>query len=196
MARCANRHSGQVESLMFVGSTPTLVTAEWTGVGFQHGLISRPTPVRIRPPQLHRLVVEREDAPLIRGRAVVRTHPGRLSASWGRMCQGWRVCLAHRLGGFDSHRLHCRIRKVAGYGWPGHGANVVSPSRGMRVRLPHLPLNALVVKRTSCLASNEAFRVRLLAGVLREGKRKDEKWGDARLGSLFFPFLFCHLSLA
>ena len=30
-ARCANRHSGQVESLMVVGSTPTLVTAEWTG---------------------------------------------------------------------------------------------------------------------------------------------------------------------
>jgi hypothetical protein len=27
----ANRNSGQVESLMFVGSTPTLVTAEWTG---------------------------------------------------------------------------------------------------------------------------------------------------------------------
>src|SRR6516165_10113950 len=34
----ANWHSGQVEGLMFVGSTPTLVTAEWTGVGCQHGL--------------------------------------------------------------------------------------------------------------------------------------------------------------
>ena len=34
LARCANWHSGQVESLMFVGSTPTLVTAEWTGVWF------------------------------------------------------------------------------------------------------------------------------------------------------------------
>jgi membrane peptidoglycan carboxypeptidase len=74
----ANRNSGQVESLMFVGSTPTLVTAEWTGVGSQRGLISRPTPVRIRPPQLDRPVVEREDAPLIRGRAVVRSHPGLL----------------------------------------------------------------------------------------------------------------------
>jgi hypothetical protein len=30
--------------------------------------------------------------------------------------------------------------KVAGYGWPGHGANVVF-RKGMRVRLPHLPLN-------------------------------------------------------
>jgi membrane peptidoglycan carboxypeptidase len=74
----ANGNSGQVESLMFVGSTPTLVIAEWTGVGSQRGLISRTTPVRIRPPQLNRPVVEREDAPLIRGRAVVRTHPGRL----------------------------------------------------------------------------------------------------------------------
>jgi hypothetical protein len=33
-------------------STPPLVTAEWTGVWFQHGLISRSTPVQIRPPQL------------------------------------------------------------------------------------------------------------------------------------------------
>ena len=55
--------------------------------------------------------------------------------------------------------------KVAGYGWPGRGANAVSP-RGMRVRLPHLPLDALVVKRTSRLASNEEVRVRFLAGVL------------------------------
>ena len=74
----ANRNSGQVESLMFVGSTPTLVTAEWTGVGSQRGLISRSTPVRIRPPQLDRPVAEREGARLIRGRAVVRSHPGRL----------------------------------------------------------------------------------------------------------------------
>jgi hypothetical protein len=81
LAGYANGHSGQVESLMFVGSTPTLVTAEWTGVGFQRGLISRPTPVRIRPPQLDSPVVEREDAPLIWGRSVVRSHPGLLSGT-------------------------------------------------------------------------------------------------------------------
>src|SRR5215210_6923616 len=80
------------------------------------------------------------------------------------MCQGWRVCLANRLRWvrFPPSPL---IRKVAGYGWPGRGANAVS-RRGMRVRLPHLPLDALVVKRTSRLASNEEVRVRLLAGVL------------------------------
>src|SRR5262249_47765700 len=33
-------------------STLPLVTAEWTGVWPQHGLISRLTPVQIRPPQL------------------------------------------------------------------------------------------------------------------------------------------------
>jgi hypothetical protein len=81
LAGYANGHSGQVESLMFVGSTPTLVTAEWTGVGSQRGLISRPTPVRIRPPQLDSPVVERKGARLICGRAVVRFHPGLLTGA-------------------------------------------------------------------------------------------------------------------
>jgi hypothetical protein len=77
----ANWHSGQVESLMFVGSTPTLVTAEWTGVGFQHGLISRLTPVRIRPPQL--------------------------VGDFGDACtKGGETALQADWGGFDSHRLH------------------------------------------------------------------------------------------
>ena len=52
--------------------------------------------------------------------------------------------------------------KVAGYGWPGHGANVIL-RKGMRVRLPHLPLDASVVKWKSFLASNEKVQVRLLA---------------------------------
>ena len=34
------------------GSSLAETTAEWTGVWFQRGLISRMTPVRIRPPQL------------------------------------------------------------------------------------------------------------------------------------------------
>jgi hypothetical protein len=37
--------------------------------------------------------------------------------------------------------------KVAGYGWPGRSAKAVLPTE-MRVRLPCLPLDALMVKRT------------------------------------------------
>ena len=148
---------------MFVGSTPTLVTAERDGS--PGGLISRPLSVRIRLPQLVRPVVERQDAPLIRGRWVVRLHPGRLSVELGAHVP--RVAsLSCKQTGVGSIPTVSTERKVAGYGWPGRGANAVSPSRGMRVRLPHLPLDALVVKRTSRLASNEEVRVRLLAGVL------------------------------
>ena len=91
-------------------------------------------------------------------------------------------------------------RKVAGYGWPGPGANGCA-RKGVRVRLPCLPLrvksyavpmvkrrsrlgpneevpgsspgrdmplrDAPVVKRRSSLASNEVFRVRILAGVMQ-----------------------------
>ena len=57
------------------------------------------------------------------------------------------------------------IRKVAGYGWPGHGANVVL-LRGDKGSTPLPSARAPVVKRRSCLASNEALRVRLLLGVL------------------------------
>ena len=44
------RHLPDVEAS--AGSSPAGGTAEWTGAWFQHGLISRPTPVQIRPPQL------------------------------------------------------------------------------------------------------------------------------------------------
>jgi membrane peptidoglycan carboxypeptidase len=74
----ANRNSGQVESLMFVGSTPTLVTAEWTGEQVPARSHKPTTRVRIPPPQLDSPVVERKGARLICGRAVVRSHPGRL----------------------------------------------------------------------------------------------------------------------
>ena len=56
--------------------------------------------------------------------------------------------------------------KVAGYGLPGHGANVVLP-RGDEGSTPLPSALTPVVKRTSCLTSNETFRVRLLVGVLR-----------------------------
>ena len=58
-----------------------------------------------------------------------------------------------------------KIRKVAGYGWPGRSAKAVLVTE-MRVRLPCLPLDTPMVKRTSFLASNEGFRVRVLVGVL------------------------------
>src|SRR5262245_15957608 len=101
MAGCANWHSGQVESLMFVGSTPTPVT--WTedwrlGTGdwghgtselrsglenrFQRGLISRPTPVRIRPPQLNGLLVQREDAGLARWKSGFESPAVHSGCSW------------------------------------------------------------------------------------------------------------------
>ena len=65
-----------------------------------------------------------------------------------------------------------RLRKVAGYGLPGRFAKRVLP-RGDEGSTP-LPsawcagLRAPMVKRRSCLASNEEFQVRLLVGVLAE----------------------------
>ena len=81
------------------------------------------------------------------------------------------------------------IRRAAGYGLPGRFAKPCG-REVMRVQLPRLPLfpsaecgtrrltplgshrtdcfalgNALVVKGTSCLGPNEAFRVQVLAGV-------------------------------
>ena len=53
----------------------------------------------------------------------------------------------------------------------------------MRVQIPCLPLakNCLMVKRTSCLASNEGFQVRILVGLLNW---KGNPIGD---GSRFEP---------
>lgn len=67
------------------------------------------------------------------------------------------------------------LRKVAGYGWPGRSAKA-RPREGMRVQIPCLPLFAPVVKWRSFLASNEAFRVRLLVGVM-ESSRHAERDG-------------------
>jgi hypothetical protein len=54
----------------------------------------------------------------------------------------------------------------------------------MRVRLPHLPLKALVVKRTSPLASNEKFRVRIPAGELLETRNAER--GTSICKTMFF----------
>jgi hypothetical protein len=56
------------------------------------------------------------------------------------------------------------LRKAAGYGSPGRFAKACSFT-GLWVRIPRLPL-APMVKRTSHLASTEAFRVRVLVGAL------------------------------
>ena len=82
-----NGHSGQVESLMFVGSTPTLVTAEWTGVWIP-ARSHKPYDAGSNPASAtgwrDSPVVERKDAPLTRGRPVVRSHPGLLMGSGDR----------------------------------------------------------------------------------------------------------------
>src|SRR5262245_58630777 len=51
-SRGAARSARHFDIVEAAGSNPAETTAEWTGVGRQHGLISRTTPVRIRPPQL------------------------------------------------------------------------------------------------------------------------------------------------
>jgi hypothetical protein len=64
------------------------------------------------------------------------------------MVQGNDTALAWRRTGFDSRWVHSTPlrgsdgvakRKVAGYGWPGLGANECAPE-GVRVRIPCLPL--------------------------------------------------------
>ncbi len=61
-------------------------------------------------------------------------------------------------------------RKAAGYGWPGLVANECA-RKGVRVRIPRLPLSVLtsvpMVKRRSPLGPNEEFRVRFLVGTCR-----------------------------
>jgi len=72
-------------------------------------------------------------------------------------------------------------RKAAGYGSPGRIANACS-LRGVWVRIPRLPLAALMVKRTSHLASTEAFQVRILVGAIGkdEGGRMKDEWAGER----------------
>ena len=131
---------------------------------FQHGLMSRPTPVRIRPPQLglevlwpHAALVSAEDrvrapaGPLqengdacAEGARVPRTHPAMGStpiastAENGPVVQREDASLACWQCGFDSRRVHCR-RKVAGYGSPGRFAKPCG-REAVRVQIPRLPL--------------------------------------------------------
>src|SRR4051794_9724649 len=94
------RHLSDVEAS--AGSSPAGGTAEWTGVWFQHGLISRLTPVQIRPPQL----CPHGDA-CTEGARMPRTHSGwvRLPSSPltnGPVVQRDDTSLACWQCGFDS----------------------------------------------------------------------------------------------
>ena len=77
------------------------------------------------------------------------------------------------------------IRKVAGYGLPGRFAKPCD-LRVMWVQIPCLPLTTAdraahgaravsgsMVKRTSSLASNEVFRVRVLVGLLKDNNETE-----------------------
>ncbi len=109
--------SDEVEGLVFVGSSPTLVTVK------QHAWACMPQEAT-DPCKIGAM-----------GSTPIRSTSGR---------QGDRVCL----GGLLS-----RLTRLV-----------------IRVRISGLPLAAAtlssMVKRTSCLASNETFRVRILVGLL------------------------------
>ena len=63
--------------------------------GFQHGLISRSTPVQIRPPQLHGLEVLRPHAALVSAEDRVRSPAGPLHANGDACTEGARVPRTH-----------------------------------------------------------------------------------------------------
>ena len=71
------------------------------------------------------------------------------------------------------------LRKVAGYGLPGRTANACHQT-GDEGSNPLPSAYGPMVKRTSCLASNEMFRVRVLVGLLKRqcNKRKGNPIGD------------------
>jgi hypothetical protein len=94
----------------------------------------------------------------------------------GLLVQRKDAWLATRRSGFDSPVVHSGTDrfdwKVAGYGWPGRTANAVSP-RGMRVRIPCLPLkcpdgkeenHASVLTRSAGFESWSGHRYRMIHG--------------------------------
>ena len=80
--------------------------------------------------------------------------------------------------GFNSRWVHWNKRKVAGYGLPGRTANACHP-KGDEGSNPLPSAYGSMVKRTSCLASNEKFRVQILVGLLEE-MTNDEIPNDER----------------
>ena len=74
-------------------------------------------------------------------------------------------------------------RKVAGYGLPGRTANACH-LRGDEGSNPLPSAYGSMVKRTSCLASNEKFRVQVLVGLLRREKQTEgQDWRRDPVGS-------------
>ena len=80
------------------------------------------------------------------------------------MVQRDDTALAWRKSEFDSRWVH-RLRKVAGYGSPGRFAKPCGFT-AMWVQIPRLPLFGSMVKRKSCLGSNEEFWVQILVELL------------------------------
>ena len=68
-------------------------------------------------------------------------------------------------------------RKVAGYGLPGRTANACHLI-GDEGSNPLPSAYGSMVKRTSCLASNEKFRVRVLVGLLQGEQHETEGQPD------------------
>ena len=106
----------------------------------------------------------------------VRLPGGPLMGSWSN----GKTPLWHGGNRGSTPRDSTDIRKVAGYGLPGRFAKPCD-LRVMWVQIPCLPLTTAdhashgaravpspMVKRTSSLASNEVFQVRVLVGVLRK----------------------------
>ena len=88
------------------GSSPAGGTELRSGLepGCQHGLISRPTPVRIRPPQLDGLEVLRQHTTLVSVEGRVRFPAGPLNILG--CCQEEDAAVARRRSGCDSPAVH------------------------------------------------------------------------------------------
>jgi hypothetical protein len=121
-------------------STLPLVTAEWTGAWFQHGLISRSTPVQIRPPQLlaeYANLVKRPGREL--GESLWVRFPPRLlkTIPWSSGEDSWPTS---RQRWFESIRDHWSAGVVAA---------CLRGKEGGRVQVPGGPLkkNGLLVQR-------------------------------------------------
>lgn len=134
------------------GSSPAGSIAEGTGVGFQHGPISQPAPVRTRPTQLLSFGERRCVRPPC-DRAIntmgLRSAV-RMTIALGLEVLRRHTALVRRESGFKSRR------DLRGMGcWSKR--KTPSSQGGNRGAIPRLStsIDASVVKRKSCLGSNE-----------------------------------------
>ena len=146
MARYANWHSDQLESLMSVGSNPTRATRRQSAlsVPWSNGNDSFLT-------KRKRGFDSLRDDSVNSGCWSNGKTPGLQPGDRGSTPR-WSI---------QAHRLE--NGKVAGYGWPGRTANAVS-LRGMRVRIPCLPLATHWTGRASVTGVTE-FHPALISGA-------------------------------